>query len=865
MPLVIGSRLGPYEVLAPIGAGGMGEVYRAKDPRLGRDVAIKVLPASFSADPDRLRRFEQEARAAGVLNHPNITAVHDIGTHEDAPYVVQELLEGETLRAVLSGGRLPQRKIIDYGLQIVHGLAAAHEKGIVHRDLKPENIFVTNDGRVKILDFGLAKLTHTEDKGQATNLPTETRGTEPGVVLGTLGYMSPEQVRGKAADARSDIFSFGAILYEMLSGKRAFHGDSAADTMSAILREDPPDLSVTNQSISPGLDRIVRHCLEKNPEQRFHSAHDVAFALETLSGLSTPRIEPSKARLPTRLPSRLAAAAVLAAVAIGLVAGRLIWKAAPVSNPTFHRLTFRRGPIQSARFAPDGNTIIYSASWDGATRPALYSMRVESPESLRLALPEGRVEAISRTGEMLILSAMRRSSGYAAAGTLSQAPLSGSASRPILEDVASADWSPDGASQAVVRAPQWRYRLEFPAGKVLYETTGYISHPRLSPKGDAIAFLDHPIFGDDRGSVAIMDLAGKKRTLSDGWESAQGLAWSASGREIWFTASRAGNSRALYAVTPAGRERTVLTTPAGVVLQDISRDGRVLLDQSNARDGFLGVVPGETKERDLSGLEWSNFPHLFEDGKSVAFTEMGEAGGAGYSVYLRKLDGSAAVRLGEGNCVALSPDGKWVLTNQVRTTPATLVLLPTGAGQPKTFPKDSIDRSGSVSFGEFLPDGKRIAFNGNEAGKPRRVFVQNLDGGAARPVTPEGVTASLVSPDGKFLLTATPGREFSLTPLEGAGGGSPQPIRGLEPTDLPLRWAADGRALFLGSSKDTFPARVYRLDLATGQREVWKEFMPGDPTGITSIGPSDISADGKTILFGYSHTLSDLYVAEGLR
>jgi len=268
MAIAPGTRLGPYEILAPIGAGGMGEVYRAKDPRLGRDVAIKVLPSSFSADPDRLRRFEQEARSAGLLNHPNITAVLDIGEHEGAPYVVQELLEGETLRQALAGGRLSPRRAIEYAIQIAHGLAAAHEKGILHRDLKPENVFITRDGRVKILDFGLAKLTHAEESSQATNLPTATVGTEPGIVLGTLGYMSPEQVRGKPADARSDIFSFGAILYEMLSGQRAFKGDSAADTMSAILKEDPPDLSVTNQNVSPGLERIVRHCLEKNPEQR---------------------------------------------------------------------------------------------------------------------------------------------------------------------------------------------------------------------------------------------------------------------------------------------------------------------------------------------------------------------------------------------------------------------------------------------------------------------------------------------------------------------------------------------------------------------------------------------------------------------
>jgi len=296
----------------------MGEVYRAKDPRLGRDVAIKVLPASFSSDPDRLRRFEQEARAAGILNHPNITAVYDIGTHEGAPYVVQELLEGETVRSVLAGGRLPLRKAIDYSLQIAHGLAAAHEKGIVHRDLKPENLFVTKDGRVKILDFGLAKLRETQEPSGQTSLPTASPGTEPGVVLGTLGYMSPEQVRGKPADARSDIFSFGAILYEMLSGKRAFHGDSAADTMSAILMKEPPELSQTNRDIAPGLERVVRHCLEKSPEQRFHSAHDLAFGLEALSDVSTPTLAP--AARPRALTFRVGAALLAALLALAAAA-----------------------------------------------------------------------------------------------------------------------------------------------------------------------------------------------------------------------------------------------------------------------------------------------------------------------------------------------------------------------------------------------------------------------------------------------------------------------------------------------------------------------------------------------------------------
>src|SRR5258706_8903754 len=392
MTIAAGSRLGPYEILAPIGAGGMGEVYRAKDARLSREVAIKVLPASFSNDADRLRRFEQEARAAGLLNHPNITAVYDIGTHEGAPYVVSELLEGETLRAALAVGKLSPRRAIDYAIQMAHGLAAAHEKGIVHRDLKPENLFVTKDGRVKILDFGLAKLTHAEEtKGQQTGMPTATAGTEPGVVMGTLGYMAPEQVRGKPADVRSDIFSFGAILYEMLAGRRAFQGDSAADTMSAILREDPPELSLTNQNLPPGLERIIRHCLEKNPEQRFHSAHDLAFDLEALSAVSATGapLRAAAAAPKRRVPVAIVAGAVVvAAVAGALVAGRLAGRR-PLA---VQRLTLQPGTIVGARFAPDGQTIVYGAAWNGKPFEA-FSARLDSTLSRSLGLPPAGVLA----------------------------------------------------------------------------------------------------------------------------------------------------------------------------------------------------------------------------------------------------------------------------------------------------------------------------------------------------------------------------------------------------------------------------------------------------------------------------------------
>jgi serine/threonine protein kinase len=463
MALTSGTKLGPYEIVASIGAGGMGEVYRARDSRLGREVAIKILPESFTRDTDRLQRFEHEARAVAALNHPNILAIYDIGSHEGSPYIVSELLDGQTLGGRLGSGPLPVRKAIDSALQICRGLVAAHSKGIIHRDLKPDNVFLTQDGQVKILDFGLAKLTQFEDKN-LQNDPTLGPETTPGVLLGTVGYMSPEQVRGAKLDPSSDLFSLGAILYEMVSGKRAFCRKTTADTMSAILKEDPPDLTGSRQNISPALEQIVRHCLEKNPQERFQSAHDVAFNLELLSrssGSSTslPRI-PATAERWRSVRLGLTILALLAASIGFFIVGRRTNSTAP---PKFQQLTFQRGRVMRARFSPDGQTIIYSAAWNG--QPSnVYSTRAEKPGARSLDVKGGQILAVSCTGDLAVLVKTHAAGTFVDTGTLAIVPLSGGVPHEVLENIQYADFSPDGKQLAVIRDLGPRSRLEYPAG-----------------------------------------------------------------------------------------------------------------------------------------------------------------------------------------------------------------------------------------------------------------------------------------------------------------------------------------------------------------------------------------------------------------
>jgi serine/threonine protein kinase/Tol biopolymer transport system component len=842
--------IGHYRVIEKIGSGAMGEVFRARDERLGRDVALKLIRPASSANPDHLRRFELEARAAAALNHPNIVAVYDIGVNDGSPYIVCELLEGKTLRNRLAEGALPVRLTVDYALQIVQGLIAAHDHRIVHRDLKPENLFVTTGGRVKILDFGVAKLqADPEDSGRSVE--ERTTVTKSGAVVGTVAYMSPEQLRGKAVDHRSDIFSVGAIVYEMLTGRRAFRGETEVDTITAVLLENPPEINLEEASVPISFRQIVCHCLEKEPENRFQSARDLAFALETLADTSgrASRQRSPRSRIQI-VPWAVAGVLLVATLLLGNQ-----WRQKTVS-PSYRRLTFEEGTVYSARFVPDSQTIVYGAAWNGKPLQ-LFSTVGDSLLTQPLSLADTNLLAISGTGELaVVLHGSHVAHLETEGGTLARTPLAGGSPREILEDVAWGDWDSKG-ELAVVHHAQGRDRVEYPIGHVLYQSGGWISHLRLSPQGDRIAFMDHPVLWDDGGSVHIIDYSGHGIVLSREWESEDGLAWTPDGKEVWFTAAEKGYSRDLLAVNIAGRLRKILALPAGLTLQDLAADGRVLMSLDDERVA-MATTARDGKPVDLSWHDWSVAKDISRDGQSILFEDASEASGPNYSVAIRKIDGTPPVQLGEGSAGGLSPDGKWAISI-FTGKPGRVSLLPVGAGQPRTIAAPGLEKIHNGTA-HFLADGKRITVNANEPGHGVRCYLLDIDGAKPVPITPEGVTGGLVSSDGQYIL-ANAGALFAVYPIN---GGEPRGIPDLEPGFIPVQWSEDNSS-FYGYRPGQVPTKIYKVNFVTGEKTIVQELQPGTTAGAVSIAPVVVTRDRSRFAYSYYQVDSVLYVISGLR
>jgi len=886
--LAIGQQIGHYTIMALLGVGGMGEVYSAQDMKLGRRIALKLLLSQFTNDKDRLRRFQQEARAASALNHPNILTVHEIEQRAGLHYIATEFVDGVTLRQHLNNQRMSLDEILNVATQIAGALQAAHAAGIVHRDIKPENVMIRSDGYIKVLDFGLAKLTETALS------PATSSETNPGVVMGTPRYMSPEQARGLDVDQRTDIFSLGTVIYEMVTGKPPFEGETTSDIIAALLKDEPEPMSLTVPELPSEFDQVVKKALAKTLDLRYQTITEFSSALQRLKneiqlnelvrtnsdgsrlslkgsakpqttrtrsiGSTDPQAQRNTGPLPTNTIRWTVAVALgllllvgVAVVAIVAVNRRNTFSGVKLSQ-TPRLLTNRDGFISASRFAPDGKGVIYSAGFDG--KPVeLFFTDVEGSASRSAGIQSAALKSVSRSGKIAVLFNFELNWADGWNGTLAILPTEGGKPEMVMEGVDDAAFAPDGNSLAITRSVMGEQQLEYPAGHLLYKSTGWMSYPRFSPQGDKIAFFEHPL-GDFSGSVVVFDLASRKKIdLSSEWKSLKGLAWNSRNDEIWFGGSRVGKIQSVNAVSLSGQVRTNLYELPGVGarIEDISQDGKMLIAQGSNHSTMI-VLEGKSATAVPVGSQfaWATSADLSADGKTLLYYEWGYETSDPSDVntaYLRKLDRSESIKLGPGKALALSPDGNWALALQTKPQPQ-LVLFPTSKGEPRKLPNQGIKE---YHFASFFPDGRQILFAavGARDDAAIRSYVQDVNTGEIRPLTEELTVALRVSPDGKRVITLQPDRSYYIQPLN---GGEATPIPGLESGDEPIQWSDDGRAVYVIGPGE-FATKIYRVSLATGNRREWKDIDPPNKVGHVGLelnpGGILITPDGKVCVYTY--------------
>jgi len=862
MRLDPGTRLGPYEVLAPLGAGGMGEVYRARDTQLGRDVALKVMPEALGRDPHLLARFEREAKLLAQLNHPNIAHLYGLETGGEQPALVMELVEGPTLAERLERGALDLRDSLEIARQIAEALEDAHERGIVHRDLKPQNVKLTADGRVKVLDFGLAKALEPPEASQAdrslAHSPTLTLGTHEGTILGTAAYMAPEQARGERVDRRADVWAFGVVLYEMLAGRRLFEGRSTPDVLGAVLRQELDFTSLPDR-VPASIRRLLRRAVERDPHQRLHDVADARLVIEDVLHGAPDFAPPVPARRRRWPALALAAAAVVAALIAAYSAGRA-WRSRPtLPHATFKALTYRSGHFVNARFAPDGQTVFYAAAWEGEPR-MLFQARPGAGGELAIGFPGADLLAVSRSGELaLLLPRIRGPNPYWKSGTLALAPASGGTPRDVAEDVVWADFAADDTLAVIRESPTGR-RLEWPLGKVIHRVPHQdLAWPRVSRDDRRVALFERE---GGLWSVITVDRSGRREVLTSGWLDWWNLAWSPDGREVWFAASRAAEGSALRAVDATGQVRTLLEAPGSFELHDVGRDGHVLVSQVYFRGGLIGRSPDAPQERNLDWLGSATSVDLSADGRQLLLDGESEREQGAGGVYLRAMDGSPAVRLGSGIAQDLSSDARWALALRG----SAIVALPTGAGAERSRSTQLRTLLGA----SFLADDDHFVAAGAEPGGELRLFVGDFGTAPLRPVgapiqprapgTFRSEIDLVASHSGRLVAYADAEGRIQIVPLDGS---SPTALPGASLNEVPAAWSADDKSLLVFDPGE-LPARVAAVDIGTGRRRLVREVSPLDRTGVSGILRYVTNANGTAYAYTCYQFESTLYLAEGL-